>query len=52
MKCLWNNYDPDECIYHTGCGKAIQIIDGNVTRSDYKYCPHCGLEINEDPVIE
>ena len=50
--CKWSDFDPEECTYSTSCGNSVQLIQGSVLESSYKFCPRCGKEINEDPVIE
>ena len=47
-KCEWKRYWPDwGDMYDTSCGHMHDFLDGNPEDNHYKFCPYCGLDIQE-----
>lgn len=49
--CNWT-YDDYHDMYQTSCDQAQQFMNDGIKENHYKYCPYCGKEIFEVPVIE
>jgi len=46
MKCLWSHEEED--VYDTECDNTFILINGSLTENEFKFCPYCGGEIEED----
>jgi hypothetical protein len=48
MKCQWEPWIPDDFnTWDTSCGEAHCFIESGIKDNKYKFCPYCGLEIEE-----
>lgn len=48
--CEW---DPDEDgVWNTTCGKSFVLNDGGPIENDMKYCPYCGLCLDQLPYTD
>jgi hypothetical protein len=45
--CRWSVCDDDYYVYETTCNNIHQFMEGYVKDNSYKYCPYCGLQIEE-----
>lgn len=44
-RCHWR--DEDESVYSTDCGHNFYFVDAPLSEQNFKYCPYCGLQIEE-----
>lgn len=49
LKCQWRIDDDwqEDTVYKTTCGHLYQFADCDMSESEFKYCPYCGLAIEE-----
>jgi len=45
--CEWKPSFDDDSIHSTACGNDHMFITGDTAANQYKYCPYCGLAIEE-----
>lgn len=45
--CQWEPNFDDDGIHSTACGNKHVFIAGDMAANHYKYCPYCGLAIEE-----
>ncbi len=46
--CKWSTDDDTEStVYATACGHLHMFTAGDIADNEYKFCPHCGLAIEE-----
>lgn len=47
QSCEWKPDFDDNSIHSTACGNNHMFITGDTVANHYKYCPYCGLAIEE-----
>ena len=48
-KCQWRIDDDwqEDTVYATTCGHCHMFTAGDIAENEYKFCPYCGLAIEE-----
>lgn len=48
-KCQWRIDDDwqEDTVHKTTCGHSHLFTAGDIADNEYKYCPYCGLAIEE-----
>jgi hypothetical protein len=48
-KCQWRIDDDwqEDTVYKTTCGHSHMFTAGDIADNSYKFCPYCGLAIEE-----
>ncbi len=47
QKCIWKADSLDGQVFETGCGETFYLTDGTPSENKMKYCPFCGLVIED-----